>query len=119
MRFAIIGAELVVRVHHLGPDQLPVLELFHRQLDAVVAHGAQALIGHQAAGSAALTVDALRLSEAVVEGVFFCRPFETGETCGHLLVPIFLVHRLDGIGDLGGDKAISLGLARGLHELFG
>ena len=48
-------------------------------------------------------------AEAVVEGVLLGLPVEAREALDHVRVAVLLVHRLDGVGDVGGDQAVGLG----------
>ena len=81
-RLAVLAAELAVGEEALGADDLAVLEVDGRLLEAIGAHGAQPLVGDELAALRVVVV-------AVHEGVFLGLPVEALELVGILgILPI-------------------------------
>ena len=80
------------------PTILPSCEVDGRFLEAVGAHGAQALVGDELAAF-------LMLGVAVHEGVFFGLPVEALELVGILGIAQLAQHALHVVGDARGDQA--------------
>ena len=105
-------AELAVGVEALGADDLAVLERGGRLLEAVGAHGAQALVGDELP---ALLVGVVAVHERVLLGL----PVEALELVGVGGVAHGAERRLQVVGDPGGDQAVGHGLARRVHVALG
>ena len=105
-------AELAVGVETLGADDLSVLEGGGRLLEAVVAHGAQALVGD-------VRATVLMLVVAVHERVFFGLPIEALELVGILGVAELPQHALHVVGEARGDEAVGHRLAGRVHVALG
>ena len=88
------------------PTILPSVEAGGRLLEAVGAHGPQALIGDELA---ALLVGVV----AVHERVFLGLPVEALELVGELVVAQRRGTLLQVVGEPGGDQAVGHGLAGG------
>ena len=109
---AVLAAELAVGEQALGADDLAVLEVDRRFLEAVGAHGAQARVGDELAALLVLVV-------AVHEGVFFRLPVEALELVGDLRLALLAQHALHVIGDARRDEAVGHRLARRVHVALG
>ena len=101
-------AELAVGEQALGADDLAVLEVGRRLLEAVGAHRAQALVGDELAALFVLVI-------AVHEGVFLGLPVEALELVGVLRLALLAQHALHVVGDARRDQAVGHRLAGRVH----
>ena len=97
-RLAVRRLELAVGEQPLGADDLAVLEADGRLLEAVRAHGPQALIGHELAAVRVLGV-------AVHERVFLGLPVVALELVGDVALAGGAPASLQRLRDLGDDQA--------------
>ena len=98
--------ELAVGIEALGADELAVLEVDDRFLHAIVAHGAQTVIGDDLAGVGMI---------AIHEGVFFGLPVIALELVGIVVAALLAQNPLQVLGDSRGNEAVGLGRARAVH----
>ena len=109
---AVLAAELAVGVEALGADDLAVLEVRGRFLEAIGAHGAQTRVGDELAALLMLVV-------AVHEGVFLGLPVEALELVGVLGIAQLAQHALHVVGDARGDEAVRHRFAGRVHVALG